>query len=156
MGSFLPGQPAAVAPTVAPTQPGARPQSQNQAREQAESDVSTSRLVRPYTVTGGRLLNTEWHTRLEALVSPTKHGFAHRLSLPFEHRRIIDLILGGPIALVEIAARLQLPIGIVQVLIHDMSKAGTIKVHAVVDASDIHSVDHKTLLQEALDGIRRL
>ena len=74
-----------------------------------------------------------------------------RDSIP-EWRRIVEMCV-PPMSLAELAARLLLPVGVVRVLVSDLTLAGAVSIddgRAVDAARDVH------LLERLLDGIRAL
>ncbi|MGW5720684.1 DUF742 domain-containing protein [Amycolatopsis sp. NPDC003865] len=83
--------------------------------------------VRPYTRTGGRT-RSDHNLALEALVSTSDDGRRYRGVRSVEHRRICDLCLDTR-SVAEIAAHLRLPLGVVKVLVGDMSDIGLVLIH---------------------------
>ena len=127
----------------------------------AERDEPTGALVRPYAVTRG-------HTRpkvdiaIEALVETTLRG---RQTGPSsgggsqggEQHYIANLCDGKLQSLAEIAARMQLPLGVARVIIADMAADGLVSVHepASLSLEDNDAVGTE-LLERVLSGLRRL
>lgn len=115
------------------------------------------RLVRPYTMTGGRTGRELPLIALEALVTATPTGQRMRDQLRWEACRIIDLTRRG-MALVELAARLDVPIGVVRVLVSDLVKRSAVELteprEEPVDEED--GLAYATLLKKVLDGIKSL
>jgi hypothetical protein len=60
-----------------------------------------------------------------------------------------------PLALVEIAATLSLPVGVVRVVVADLEKDGAVSVHRPIDL-DVESASYTDLLERVLEGIRSL
>ncbi|GAB3135482.1 DUF742 domain-containing protein [Amycolatopsis stemonae] len=89
--------------------------------------ASTGSRVRPYTRTGGRT-RSDHNLALEALVSTSDDGRRYRGVRSVEHRRICDLCLDTR-SVAEIAAHLRLPLGVVKVLVGDMSDIGLVLIH---------------------------
>lgn len=82
-------------------------------------------LVRPYLVTGGRTRPIQDGLRVEALVlaaPATLHA-----PLKFERRRVAELCQ-TPRSVAEIAAALEVPLGVARVLIADMATEGIVSV----------------------------
>jgi hypothetical protein len=89
--------------------------------------ASVGSRVRPYTRTGGRT-RSDHNLALEALVSTSDDGRRYRGVRSVEHRRICDLCLDTR-SVAEIAAHLRLPLGVVKVLVGDMSDIGLVLIH---------------------------
>jgi hypothetical protein len=122
----------------------------------AERD-DLSRLVRPYAVTRGRT-RPRLEIALESLVETTIRGRAggpDNGSQGREHERIAALCDGRLQSLAEIAARMQLPLGVARVLIADMAADGLVAVYepALLDENEAVGTE---LLERVLSGLRRL
>jgi hypothetical protein len=83
-------------------------------------------LVRPFMVTGGRTRPLHDGLRLETMV----HAQPAALSAPlqFEQRRAVELAQ-QPISLAELAARLDLPVGVARVLLADLYTGNYLSLH---------------------------
>jgi Protein of unknown function (DUF742) len=111
-------------------------------------------LVRPFYLTRGR---TRGNIALDALVSRSAAPGAHGLEveglevegLEVEHRRILELC-AEPVAVAEVAGRLQLPLGVVRVLLDDLVDAGCLDV--VIDRPLLDDA----LLERLIRGVERL
>ncbi|MEU5362175.1 DUF742 domain-containing protein [Streptomyces sp. NPDC005925] len=83
------------------------------------------RLVRPFTLTGGRTRPSREDfsliTTVTAVVAPPEHAVRPQA----EHLRILRLC-GEPVAVAELAARLDLPVSVVVILLCDLLEAGRI------------------------------
>ena len=114
------------------------------------------RLVRPYTMTGGRTGKDIAPIALEAIVVATSQGQQMKGQLRWEAAHIIDLTRGGS-ALVELAARLDVPIGVVRVLVADLAQREAVEITDPLDkeSPDI-SEEYANLLKKVLDGIQSL
>lgn len=88
------------------------------------------RFVRPYLVTAGRTRPTH-DLAPEALVLPTVVALMRVHTLAFERRRIVERY-DSPVAVAEIAAHLDVPLGAVQVLAADMVDEGLLERFATV------------------------
>lgn len=117
--------------------------------------VDDGPVVRPYAVTGGRT-RPDSMLELVALVATTSQGsslaLAPRLGLPPEQRQIA-LLCRQLQSIAEISARLSLPLGVVRVLVSDMTQAGLVVVHR--PRTPTFRPD-AALLQKVLDGLQRL
>ena len=78
----------------------------------------TGRLIRPYAMTGGRTL-AESEISLEAQIQATARASQHLGAYRWEAAKVVELVQ-SPMALIEIAARLQIPIGVARVLVADL------------------------------------
>ena len=118
---------------------------------------SEGRLIRPYTMTGGRTGADQPYIALEALVSATPTGLRNKHQYRWEAARVIDLSTRET-AIVEIAARLDVPIGVVRVVVADLAHRGAVQISeppSEVPAS-LEGYTYTTLLQKVLDGIKSL
>jgi hypothetical protein len=114
-------------------------------------------LVRPYAVTRGRT-RPKLEIALEALVETTGRGRASGTingGHGREHERIASLCDGRLQSLAEIAARMQLPLGVARVLIADMASDGLLAIYepALLNENDAVGTE---LLERVLSGLRRL
>ena len=121
-----------------------------------DQERAEGRLVRPYTMTGGRTGKDLPPIALEAIVVATSRGQKMKGQLRWEASRIIDLTRGGS-ALVELAARLDVPIGVVRVVVADLAKREAVEITDPLDqeAPDV-SEEYANLLKKVLDGIQSL
>jgi hypothetical protein len=108
-------------------------------------------------MTGGRTGEDAPPMALEALVAATPDGLAAKHQYRWEAENLIELA-GDGTALVELAALMDVPVGVVRVLVADLSKRGSV---TVVDspggaASDLDGIAYANLLKKVLDGIRSL
>lgn len=125
------------------------------------SDTSQTRaggrIVRPYTMTGGRSGVGLPPIALESLVAVTPAGMRMRGRFRWESAQIITHSLKET-AIVELAARLGVPVGVVRVLATDLRDQGAVSIvepprEAVTDTEDS---DYAELLHKVLDGIKAL
>ena len=118
--------------------------------EEHDADVGdeTGRLVRPYAMTGGRTGDTD--ISLEAQIQASTRASHHLGAYRWEAAKLIDLV-ETPMALIEIAARLEIPIGVARVLVSDLVDDGAVVVHV-----PHKSQNYSSLLERVLDGVRNL
>jgi len=116
------------------------------------SSGNPGRMVRPYTMTGGRTRPAKDDLELEALVSTTSLGEASLSSLNFE-RRAIALLCRDIISIAEISARLDVPIGVARVLVGDMAEEGLVQVHRPQHQDERPDI---ALLERVLYGLHAL
>ena len=115
---------------------------------EAYFDPTSSSSVRPYVFTRGRT-RSQLELSLEALVSvvptaPTGH-------MSGEHHAVLGLCR-EPRSVAEVAALLDVPLGVARVLVGDLAAAGAVALHRTAGAAgpDI------ALLERVLSGLRRL
>jgi hypothetical protein len=124
----------------------------------AERDEPTGALVRPYAVTRGRT-RPKLDIALEALVETTVRGRdslgRDAIGHGREHQYIAALCDGRLQSLAEIAARMQLPLGVARVIIADMASDGLLAVYEPTSFDSNDSVGTE-LLERVLSGLRRL
>jgi hypothetical protein len=116
----------------------------------AEEDGST-RLVRPYTVTGGRT-QPRYQLAIEALVTATVLEPRDLSVLAPECQAILQFCRDWR-SVAEVSAVLRLPLGVARILIADMSADGLVRIHQRDDAEgrpDLH------LLERVLSGLRKI
>jgi hypothetical protein len=123
----------------------------------ADRDEPTGALVRPYAVTRGRT-RPRLDIALEALVETTARGRTVLLQdggHGREQQYIAALCDGRLQSLAEVAARMQLPLGVARVLIADMAADGMVAVYEPTSFDSNDSVGTE-LLERVLSGLRRL
>lgn len=109
------------------------------------------RLVRPYAITGGRTAAAGPAIELESQVVATPRGTERLNRYRWEAARVIEAA-SAPLGMIEVASRLDLPIGVARVVISDLVKEGAIQ---LLDAPHEQS-SYADLLEKVLDGIRKL
>ncbi|WP_462186584.1 MULTISPECIES: DUF742 domain-containing protein [unclassified Frankia] len=115
-------------------------------------DEEAGPVVRPYAVTGGRTRPTNQTLELVALVTTTPNGRLMMRTLEHE-QRAIALLCQRVQSIVEISARLNLPVGVARVLVGDMLDAGLVTVTRPARPSDRPSI---ALIEKVLDGLQAL
>ena len=123
-----------------------------------DRDEPTGALVRPYAVTRGRT-RPRLDIAMEALIETTVRGRVvanGNGGHGREHQYIAALCDGRVQSLAEIAARMQLPLGVARVLIADMATDGLVAVHEPTILDDSDDVVGTELLERVLSGLRRL
>lgn len=125
-----------------------------------DMDEPTGMLVRPYAVTRGRT-RPRVNIAIEALIETTVRGRSTDGNTAGahvrEHQYIANLCDGKLQSLAEIAARMQLPLGVARVIIADMAADGLVAVYEPTsfDGDGDDSVGTE-LLERVLSGLRRL
>jgi hypothetical protein len=117
-----------------------------------------ARTVRPYAVTGGRVRAANSDLPIEALVEVLP-GASQSQGLPPEKRAILQHAAHTFVSIAELSAMLRLPLGVVRVLVTDLSEAGFLRIHASTPVS-VHTGQSPALslsvLESVLNGISAL
>lgn len=113
------------------------------------------RIVRPYTMTRGRTSIGERPIALEALVAATPEGVRTRGRYQWESAEIIALSRNET-AVIELAALLDVPIGVVKVLTADLREQGAVTVTDPPPETTAEGEAYTDLLNKVLDGIKSL
>ncbi|MGV8966400.1 MAG: DUF742 domain-containing protein [Cellulomonas sp.] len=124
----------------------------------ASSGEYETRSVRPYSVTGGRVRSATPDMPLEALVEVLP-GAVGGAGLPPEKRAILQHTAHTFVSVVELAALLHLPIGVVRVIVADLADAKYVRVHTStpVDVRTGQSPDlSMSVLESVLNGLSAL
>ncbi len=109
------------------------------------------RVVPAYALTRGRTRSVGLDLPLEALVTTTEFG-ARRLSALQAERRMIVEFCAAPLSVAELAAHLQIPVGVARVLVGDLTSGGYLAVHLPHTAGD--GRPDAAILERLLDGLR--
>jgi hypothetical protein len=117
----------------------------------AEEDSGSTRLVRPYTVTGGRT-QPRYKLALEALVSATVYEPRDLSVLAPECQAILQFCLDWR-SVAEISAVLRMPLGVARILVADMSADGLVRIHQRDDSEGRPDLN---LLERVLSGLRKI
>jgi hypothetical protein len=115
-------------------------------------DHDAGPVVRPYTVTQGRVSPTGGDIDMLAFVVATTPKNYPGARLQPEHDAIVAAAW-EPIPVVELASTLDLSVGVVRVLLGDLRSAGLISMHEPPAASRPHDVD---VLKAVVNGLRAL
>jgi hypothetical protein len=123
-----------------------------------DGEFEVARTVRPYAVTGGRVRAANSDLPLEALVEVLP-GAVSSQGLPAEKRAILQHAAHTFVSVAELSAMLRLPLGVVRVLVTDLSESGFIRVHTSTPVS-VHTGQSPALslsvLESVLNGISAL
>jgi hypothetical protein len=114
-----------------------------------DDEEDTGRLIRPYAITGGRT-GGEVEIGLESQIQASTRASTHLGAYRWEAAQLIELVQ-TPMALIELAARLELPLGVARVLVADLISDGAVVLHKPVATQNFGS-----LLERVLDGVRNL
>ncbi|MEV8552850.1 DUF742 domain-containing protein [Streptomyces glaucescens] len=119
-------------------------------------DDEAGPVVRPYAMTRGRTSHAAQH-RLDliAVVVTEPHaGDPERdPTLSPEHVEIVGLCRDAPQSVAELSAELDLPIGVVRVLIGDLVDAGLVHVNRPVPPAELPD---ESILRDVISGLRAL
>jgi len=127
------------------------PPAQQQQQFPAEEENGSTRLVRPYTVTGGRT-QPRYKLALEALVSATVYEPRDLSVLAPECQAILQFCLDWR-SVAEISAVLRMPLGVARILVADMSADGLVRIHQRDDSEGRPDLN---LLERVLSGLRKI
>lgn len=121
-----------------------------------DDSIGVGALVRPYAVTRGRT-RPRLDIAMEALVETTARGRSGGFLAGQEQQTIAGMCGVGLQSMAEIAARMQMPLGVARVLVADMAADGLLAVHEPAGISDGgDDVVGTELLERVLSGLRRL
>jgi hypothetical protein len=116
------------------------------------TDEAAGRIVRPFAVAGGRTRPGRFDLNLITLVVAVGRPERHRNDPEYAE---IMRCCAHPMSVAEVAATVDLPLGVVKVLLSDLIERGDL-----IFRMPVHNVhgrpDDPALLRAVLDGIRRL
>ena len=115
-------------------------------------DSDAGPVVRPYALTQGRVAPSGGEFDLVAFVVATVSEVPPAARLQPEHHAIIRACW-EPVSVVELAARLDLSIGVVRVLLGDLRSAGLVSLYQPPAAEQPHDID---VLKAVVNGLRAL
>ena len=123
-----------------------------------QQQVHSRRFVRPYALTSGRTrppagIGPE-ELEIETLVSTTVMGEAalETATVSLE-RRSITLLCRDILSIAEVAAKLDVPLGVARVLVGEMASEGYVAIHRPTSPSDRPDL---ALLERVLYGLREI
>lgn len=117
----------------------------------ADDETGSTRLVRPYTVTGGRT-QPRYKLALEALVNASVYEPRDLSVLAPECQAILQFCLDWR-SVAEISAVLRMPLGVARILVADMSADGLVRIHQRDDSEGRPDLN---LLERVLSGLRKI
>jgi hypothetical protein len=115
-------------------------------------DEEAGAVVRPYALTRGRTRPTGGRLDLIALIAAVPDAEASEFGLGPEHRTLLR-ICRRPTSVADLAADLDLPVGVIRILLGDLRERALIRVHNPIPAARLPD---RRILQEVVDGLRRL
>jgi hypothetical protein len=116
-------------------------------------DAEAGPVVRPYALTRGRTRHSGEAFDLVATVTATRSRVADPSVLAPEHISVLRLAR-APTTVVDIASDVDLPLGVVRILLADLRELGLVAIQSPVSAK-AQRVDRNTL-REVLHGLRGL
>lgn len=114
-------------------------------------DEAAGPLVRPYALTRGRTRSTNYQLDMITLVVALRQGVAGGELGPV-HQRILR-IGEKPLSVAEVAAKVDLPMGVVKVLICDLIDRNYMIFRTSWAPTSVPNID---TMQKVLDGIRKI
>ena len=122
------------------------------AKEDQWLDEEAGPVVRPYAVTRGRTRPTGEALDLITLVTAVRGVEVNPMGLDPEHLALLRMCR-LPASVADLAADLDLPVGVVQVLLADLRERSLIHVHHPTLPARLPD---PRILREVADGLRRL
>src|ERR1700678_3920841 len=115
-------------------------------------DAEAGRVVRPYALTQGRTRHSGEAFDLVATVTATRARITNPGGLGPEHFSVLQLAQ-TPATVVDIASDVDLPLGVVRILLADLRELGLVAISTPVAMAE--RIDTHTL-REVLNGLRGL
>ncbi len=115
-------------------------------------DAEAGPVVRPYALTQGRTRPAGESFDLIATVMATRVRIADPTSLAPEHVNVLALAR-APTTVADIASDVDLPLGVVRIILADLRELGLVAISTPVAAAE--QIDKHTL-REVLNGLRGL
>jgi Protein of unknown function (DUF742) len=122
-------------------------------RDEQWLDAQAGPVVRPYALTQGRTRHSGAAFDLVATVTAFPAGVADFTAMAPEHIAVLQLSR-SPTTVVDIASDVDLPLGVVRILLADLRELGLVAISAPVSTKP-RQVDKNTL-REVLHGLRGL
>ncbi|MFE0422607.1 DUF742 domain-containing protein [Streptomyces sp. NPDC058953] len=118
-------------------------------------DAEAGPVVRPYAMTRGRTSSTAHHHRLDLIALVIAEAEADRPGhhLSPEHVDIVERCGHSPQSIAELAAGLDLPVGVIRVLVGDLVEDALVHVSRPVPPAELPDVN---ILHEVIHGLRAL
>jgi Protein of unknown function (DUF742) len=116
-------------------------------------DEDAGPVVRPYALTRGRTRPAGDRLDLIAIVTAANGARPDsQMGLDPEHLTLLRLCR-LPVSVADLASDLDLPVGVVRILIGDLRERSLVRVHNPIPPARLPDV---RILQEVVDGLRRL
>jgi Protein of unknown function (DUF742) len=120
--------------------------------EQSGGSMVDPARVPPYLLTGGRARPVDENLAIEAQVLTTLAGRADIPTLQFEVRDIVVACDDEPLAVVEVASKLGLHLGVARVLVGDLVASG----HLMVQRPLIDPTRRVEIIERVIRGLDNL
>jgi hypothetical protein len=115
-----------------------------------DDEAPVARVVRPYTLTGGRTA-----PKVELPVEATLRREGGGSEVPTDANLALILDVCDKRSVAEVSAHVHMPIGVVRVLLGDLIEQGRVKVQATLTA-DSSQDERRELIERTLRGLRTL
>ena len=115
-----------------------------------DDEAPTARVVRPYTLTGGRTA-----PKVELPVEATLRRESNGSVEPTDGNLVSILEVCDKRSVAEVSAHVKMPIGVVRVLLGDLIEQGHVRVQATLTA-DSSQDERRELIERTLRGLRTL
>jgi hypothetical protein len=115
-----------------------------------EEETPVARVVRPYTLTGGRTA-----PKVDLPVEATLRREWDGPGEPTDPNLVRILEACDKRSVAEVSAHVHMPIGVVRVLLGDLVEQGHVRVQATLNADSSHD-ERRELIERTLRGLRTL
>ena len=115
-----------------------------------DDDAHVARVVRPYTLTGGRTA-----PKVELPMEATLRREAGGSGQPTDTNLVRILEMCDKRSVAEVSAHVKMPIGVVRVLLGDLIVQGHVRVQATLTANSSQD-ERRELIERTLRGLRTL
>ena len=115
-------------------------------------DEEAGPVVRPYALTRGRTRPSGETLDLIAIITAVRGVEVDPASLDPEHLTVLRLCR-LPASVADLAADLDLPLGVVRILLGDLQERSLVAIHHPIPPARLPDVQ---ILKEVVDGLRRL
>jgi len=115
-------------------------------------DEEAGPVVRPYALTRGRTRPSGETLDLIAIITAVRGVQVDAASLDPEHLAVLRLCR-LPASVADLAADLDLPLGVVRILLGDLQERSLVAIHHPIPPARLPDVQ---ILKEVVDGLRRL
>jgi hypothetical protein len=115
-------------------------------------DQDAGAVVRPYALTQGRTRPAGARLDLIAIISAVRGAWADAAGLGPEHLSLLR-ICRQPTSVADLAADLDLPVGVVRILLSDLRERSLVSVYDPIPPARLPD---RRILEEVVDGLRRL
>jgi hypothetical protein len=115
-------------------------------------DEEAGPIVRPYALTRGRTRASGETLDLIAIITAVRGVQVDPSSLDPEHLTVLRLCR-LPASVADLAADLDLPLGVVRILLGDLQERSLVAIHHPIPPARLPDVQ---ILKEVVDGLRRL